>query len=110
MTINDYQKKCVSTLPKFLYRGDETLMSLMSLSATAGDCIDKYKKTLYDGSELPQEAIMDNLSEAIFSIAIAAHAFDTDLESIFKRSVDKVNKVLAEKEAKAKPDTGDEET
>lgn len=107
MTINEYQKKCVETLPKFLYRCDETLMALMSLSGVAGESIELYKKTLYEGSELPQEALLDNLSEAIFSVAIAAHAFDTDLDKVFKRSVDKVNKVLEEKKERREADTGD---
>jgi hypothetical protein len=91
-----------------MYRGEETLMALLSLSGSAGENIELYKKTLYEGAELPQERLLDNLSEAIFSVAIAAHAFDVDLESVFKRSVEKVNKVLAEKEAKVKSDAGDE--
>lgn len=101
MTINDYQKKCVQTLPKFLYRGDEALMALLSLSSTAGDSIEMYKKTLYEGAELPQEALIDNLSEVIFSVAIAAHAFDVDLEKVFKRSVERVNKALEKKNSDA---------
>ena len=103
MTINNYQKKCISTLPKYLYRGDEALMALMSLNGVAGECIELYKKTLYEGSELPQERLLDNLSEAIFSVAIASHAFDVDLESVFKRSVERVNKALENKNS----DVGD---
>lgn len=109
MTINDYQKKCVQTLPKFMYRGDEALMALLSLNGVAAENIELYKKTLYEGAELPQEKVLDNLSEAIFSVAIAAHAFDVDLEKVLKRSVERVNKTLAEKEAKPETDTGDEE-
>lgn len=107
MTINDYQKKCVQTLPKFMYRGDETLMALMSLNGVAAENMELYKKTLYEGAELPRERLLDNLSETIFSVAIAAHAFDVDLEKVFKRSVERVNKVLAEKESKSDTDAGD---
>lgn len=107
MTINDYQKKCVQTLPKYLYRCDEFLIAFMSLSSVAGSTIELYKKTLYEGAELPQERLLDNLSEAIFSVAIASHAFDVDLEKVFKRSVERVNKVLAEKESKTEADAGD---
>ena len=102
MTINEYQKKCISTLPKYLYRGDEALMALMSLNGTAGESIDLYKKTLYEGAELPKETLLDNLSEAIFSVAIAAHAMDVDLGSVFKRSVERIDK-------KTKSYTGDED-
>ena len=103
MTINDYQKKCVAQLPKYMYRGDEALLALMSLNGTAGNCIEMYKKTLYEGAELPQEALVKALSQGIFSIAVAAHAFDVDLESIFKKSVEMIN----ESEAKTKSDSGD---
>ena len=95
MTLKQYQSLCASKLPKYLYRGDEALMSLMSLNGVAGECIELYKKTLYEGAELPQETFLDNLSEAIFAITIAAHAFDTDLESLFKRSVERINKTPA---------------
>ena len=105
MTLNTYQKKCVSMLPKYIYRGDEALMALMALSGVAGDNIVIYKKVLYEGSELPKETLLDNLSEAVYSIAIAAHAFDMDLESVFKRSVEKIDKAIEEK--KAKTDAGD---
>ena len=92
MTINEYQKKCVSKLPRYLYRGDEALMALLALNGTTGDCVKLYKKTLYEGAELPKEALLDNLSEIIFCTAIFAHSMDVNLDAVFKRSVERINK------------------
>ena len=91
MTINEYQKKCVDQLPKYLYRGDEALLGLMSLNATTGKCMELYKKTLYEGTELPQEEFLDTLSEILFGVAVVAHAFDTNLGKLFKRNAEKID-------------------
>ena len=52
MTINEYQKKLVTALPECLYRSNEFLISLMSLS----------------GSNLPKEVVLNNLTNAMFSV------------------------------------------
>lgn len=107
MTINEYQKKCVSALPKLMYRGEQALTALTNLRAVSKENVDLYEKTVSEGSELPKEALLDNLVETLFSVAIAADAFDVDLVSVFKRSVEKVNKVLEKKRSRAEADAGD---
>lgn len=84
MTLNELQMNCVKNLPPYLTRGDETLLSLLGLNNEAGNLVGMYKKTLYEGAELPQKAFVESLSEIIRYVAIAAHAVDVDLESIMK--------------------------
>ena len=69
MTINEYQKKCISALPKFMYRGEQTLHALRNLSGVSEENLTLYNKTASEGSELPKEALLDNLSETLFSVA-----------------------------------------
>lgn len=86
MTLNELQKNCVKAVPiKHPTRGDEALYSLWSINAAAGDLVGMYKKTLYEGAELPQKEFVDDLCEIIRYVAVAAHAVDVDLESIMKQ-------------------------
>ena len=85
MTLNELQMKCVKSLPPYLTRGDETLLSLMGLNSAAGDLLGMYKKTLFETSELPQKEFVEALGNCIRFVAIAAHAVDVDLESIMKQ-------------------------
>lgn len=90
MTLNELQKNCVKSLPKYLTRGDEALLSLLGLNSAAGDLVGMYKKTLYEGVELPQEAFVEALSNCIYFVAVAAHAVDVDLESVMKQVAEDV--------------------
>lgn len=85
MTLNELQRKCVGSLPKYLARGDEALLGLLGLNSSAGDLVGMYKKTLYEGAELPQKEFVEALSHCIYFVAVAAHAVDMDLESVLKR-------------------------
>lgn len=85
MTLNQLQTNCVKNLPKYLTRGDETLLSLLGLNSAAGDLAGMYKKTLYEGAELPQKEFVEALGNCIYFVAIAAHGVDIDLESIMKQ-------------------------
>lgn len=101
MTLNELQKNCVRNLPSYLTRGDETMLALLGLNSAAGDLAYMYKKTLYEGAELPQKEFVEALSHCIYFVAIAAHGVDMDLESIMK-SVAEQTKVV-----KPETDTGD---
>lgn len=90
MTINEYQQACLKTIPKKLYRGEQTLMSLMGLNSKAGECIDIYSKVLYHGEPLDKEAMCKKLGDVACYLAVCADAFDYDLESVFKMNVEKL--------------------
>lgn len=86
MTLNELQKNCVKAVPiKYHTRGDEALWSLWGVSDAAGDLVHIYKKTLYEGAELPKDRFVDDLCEIIRNVAVAAYAIDVDLESVMKR-------------------------
>lgn len=90
MTVNEYQKECLRTEPKFLTRGDETLMGLMGLNGEAGECIDLYKKVLYHGHPLDREHLAKELGDVAWYLAVTAHAIDYDLETILQMNIDKL--------------------
>lgn len=91
MTLKEYQKLCIKSEPKYLTRGQEALTGLMELNSAAGKCLDLYKKPLFEGSELPQDGLLEAMGEAVKSIVWIAHAIDVDLETVLKKSVESLN-------------------
>ena len=92
MTANDYQKECLRTVPKNMYKGDELLMALMGLNGEAGECIDLHKKVLYHGHPFDEKRLALELSDTLWYISVAAHAIGYDLETIMKMNVEKLRK------------------
>lgn len=88
MTLKEYQSLCIKTEPPYLTRGEEALMGLMGLNAASGKCLEMYKKPLFEGSELPQDGLLEAMGEAVKSIVWIAHAIDVDLETVLKKSVE----------------------
>lgn len=92
MTINDYQKACLRTVPKNMYKADELLMALMGLNGEAGECIDLHKKVLYHGHPFDEKRLAGELGDVAWYVAVAAHAIGYSLEDIFKINIEKLEK------------------
>jgi NTP pyrophosphatase (non-canonical NTP hydrolase) len=75
-----------------MHRGDEALMALMGLNGEAGECIDYYKKVLYHGHQFDENELLRELGDALWYIAVAAHAFDCSLESVMEMNIEKLKK------------------
>jgi hypothetical protein len=82
MTLNQFQKKCVESEPKYLTRGDEALIGLMGLNSASGKCIDIYKKALYEDQELDRERLAKELGHIARFVAMVANSMDYKLEDI----------------------------
>lgn len=87
MTINEYQKECLKTMPKELYRGEQALMSLMGMASDTGSLLDIYSRILYGGLPLNKDEVCLRLSNLARNLAICADAFEYDLETVFNRTV-----------------------
>lgn len=106
MTLNEFQKECLKLEPKFLTRGDEALLGLMGLNHSAGEAIGIYKKSLYEGSELDEKALLDALSMAVCYISVIAHSQDVDMTTVMKNAVERIEYYTEESQKKS--DAGDE--
>lgn len=102
MTLREYQKLCIKTEPPYLTRGDEALLGLMGLNAASGEAFKLYKKPLFEGSELPQDGLLEALGGAVCNIVRIAHAIDVDLETVLRRSASSMTE-------KPNSDAGDKE-
>lgn len=95
-TPNDYQKACLRTesvapnLNNNQY--SRILQGLMGLNGEAGECIDILKKVLFQGHDLDKERLAGELGDVAWYLAVSADAIGYDLETIFKKNIEKLNK------------------
>lgn len=103
MTINDYQQECLRTgsgTPDCIYlttgadskKYARLLEGLMGLNGEAGECIDIFKKNIFQGHRLDVEHLAKELGDVAWYLAISADAIGYDLETIFQMNVDKLQK------------------
>ncbi len=91
MNFNEYQEKAlltagVSDLDKLILNG------VMGLAGESGECIDMMKKHLFQGHQLDQEKLMDELGDVLWYIAITAEGLGYRLEDIACHNIDKLKK------------------
>ena len=98
MTLKDYQTLCIKSEPKHLTRGEEALLGLMGLNASAGTALGMYHKTLFEGVELDEKRLTEVLGLAIRHIAIVAHAADIELVEVLRKDYEKLEGKDVQKE------------
>lgn len=93
-TPNDYQKACLRTesVPDIRNQYTRILQGLMGLNGEAGECIDILKKVLFQGHDLDKERLAGELGDVAWYLAVSADAIGYDLETIFKKNIEKLNK------------------
>ena len=92
MTINEYQKDALRTVESSkdgLSDNLRLLEGLLGLNGEAGECIDLYKKYLFQGHKLDERHVALELGDVAWYLAVAADAIGYDLETILRMNVDK---------------------
>ena len=94
MTANDYQQACLRTesVPDIRNQYSRILQGLMGLNGEAGECIDVLKKVLFQGHDLNRERLASELGDVAWYLAISADALGYDLETIFRKNIEKLDK------------------
>lgn len=102
MDVNLYQKECLRTakgMTNYIVltekgEGDINyamlLNGLIGLNGEAGECIDIYKKHLFQDHELNKEHLAKELGDVAWYLAVSASALGYDLEDIFRMNVEKL--------------------
>lgn len=102
MDVNLYQQECLRTakgMTKYIVltekgEGDINyamlLNGLIGLNGEAGECIDIYKKHLFQDHELNKEHLAKELGDVAWYLAVSASALGYDLEDIFRMNVEKL--------------------
>lgn len=91
MTPNEYQKLALRTASE-----NDDIKLLMNctlgLNGEAGEFADHIKKWLYQGHEKDDEALIKELGDILWYVAVAAFSLGYELEDVMKLNVEKLNK------------------
>ena len=70
---------------------DRLVENVLGLVGEAGEVAEKIKKLLRDGKLLSSEEIVKELGDVVFYATSIANYFDSDLDEVLQRNVDKLN-------------------
>ena len=82
MTGTEYQRKAMRTA-QGLTEWDLLLNGVMGLCGEAGECIDLVKKYRFQGHQLDQEKLKDELGDVMWYVAITCQALGITLQEFF---------------------------
>lgn len=91
MTGTEFQEKAMRTAAAS-DSGALLLNGVMGLNGEAGECIDIMKKYLFQGHELDEEKLMDELSDVMWYAAITATGLGVTLDEVMEHNVEKLKK------------------
>ena len=80
----------MTTLNPQLSQKDVLINAVMGLCGESGEAIDIVKKHLHQGHELDKEKLVKELGDIAWYLAEAAYALDTDLDTVFKQNIAKL--------------------
>ena len=77
---------------KIMTKGDARLVeNVLGLVGEAGEIAEKVKKQIRDGSLVSGEEIVKELGDVVFYITALANYFDSNLDEVLQKNVDKLN-------------------
>lgn len=89
MTGTEFQEKAMRTAATS--DSDKLLLNgVMGLNGESGECIDVLKKYLFQGHELDEEKLMDELSDVMWYAAITATGLGVTLDEVMEHNVEKL--------------------
>ena len=89
MTPNEYQKLCMRTANK-LDRLKLIVNGAMGLCGEAGEVIDLIKKWVFQGHELWQDDVVEELGDVLWYAAILCEGIGTTMEEVMQKNIDKL--------------------
>lgn len=91
MTVNEYHGAAMRTAPKL---DDDSMLidAALGLTGEAGEVADIVKKSYYQGHELDFDAIVEELGDVAWYIALACQALGIGMETVLQMNVDKLKK------------------
>lgn len=89
MTGYEYQEKALRTANK-LTRSELILNGVMGLNGEAGECIDLVKKHLFQGHNLDERKLKDELSDVLWYVAIICEGLGITMDEVMQHNVEKL--------------------
>lgn len=91
MTVNEYHGLAMRTAPK-LEEDPMLIDAALGLTGEAGEVADLVKKCCYQGHELDFDAIVEELGDVAWYIALACQALGVSMENVLQINIEKLQK------------------
>ena len=91
MTVNDYHRAAMRTAPE-LARQQMLIDAALGLTGEAGEVADLVKKANYQGHILDKDAVMKELGDIAWYIALACQALGFSMEEVLRMNIEKLQK------------------
>ena len=92
MNMNDYQLSAMRTANGMDKRYPMILNGVLGLNGESGECADIVKKHLFQGHELDEKHLAEELGDVLWYIAVTAFSIGYDLDEIAQINVSKLLK------------------
>lgn len=91
MEINEYQKLALRTANSEKSE-DLILNGILGLCGESGEVADHIKKATFQGHELDEDQLVNELGDVCWYIAIMATGLNVDLETVMKKNIEKLQR------------------
>lgn len=91
MEINEYQKAALRTANSEM-SDDLILNGILGLCGETGEVSDHIKKYMFQGHELDQDKLVNEIGDVCWYIAILASGLNVDLETVMKKNIEKLQR------------------
>ena len=89
-TLAGYQSAARRTINRGLTDGERLLDASAGLAEEAGEVLSHVRKYLFQGRALDREAVVLELGDALWCLAIAADTLGVSLQDVAQRNVEKL--------------------
>ena len=96
MEINEYQRLAMRTLNEDIPKKEVLINAVMGLCSESGEAIDLVKKQLFQGHELDEAHLKEELGDIAWYLAEAAEALGMDLDDVFAANIEKLKRRFPE--------------
>ena len=90
MTFDEYERAAARTINTKLDNRDRLLDAAAGLAEEAGEVLGIVRKHAYQSRALSREALQEELGDALWCLAIAAHSAGLSLEHVAASNIDKL--------------------
>lgn len=91
MKLNDYQNKCLRTLPN-LSEKEMLVNGVLGMNGESGEVADELKKYLFHGHEFNKEKFVEEIGDVLWYIATSLCGLGVTLEECAEKNIDKLMK------------------
>ncbi len=92
MKSNEYQQLALRTLAAGLSPRDRLINAALGLNGEAGEFADTVKKHLFHGHPLDRDALLKELGDVLWYVALACDTLDTSMDEVMAANIEKLRR------------------